>query len=277
MSVAVDLMRAVVPRPVRNSLRSPTKSLRWVWDSARFRMGSTRIVELVPNWPLVCHPRVYRLFVNSQMNDPDQHSELEGFASLCHPGMHLFDIGASYGVYSLTAAHFGGRAVAVDPSPIAIRHIKIQSSLNHFEDRIRIVQACVSDRDGRVEMLSAGIYSDGYFKVVSQRSERELTGTDAITVDDLSQKFGYPTHLKIDVEGYEAAVIHGAKKTLVEAAPLLFLEVHNDMIREEGGDPGALLEELNEIGYRFLSSAGAAIGTAEIVGKPIIRVIGRPN
>ena len=75
--------------------------------------------------------------MRDQITDPEQSLEFRNFARCCKSGMRLFDIGASYGVFSLTAAHFGGTAVAVDPSPVATRLIRVQiqeSGLLHFLD-----------------------------------------------------------------------------------------------------------------------------------------------
>lgn len=63
-------------------------------------------------------------------------------------------------------------------------------------------------------MLSAGVFSDGYFRLVKGRSQSELTQTPATTVDQITQQFGSPTHIKIDAEGHEAAVLRGARSTM---------------------------------------------------------------
>ena len=78
--------------------------------------------------------------------------------------MCLFDIGASFGAFSLAAAHFGGKAVAVDPSPIATRLLRVEAQMNGYEPRIRIVEACVGDRIGETEMLSSGISPTATFE-----------------------------------------------------------------------------------------------------------------
>jgi FkbM family methyltransferase len=186
--------------------------------------------------------------------------------------MCLFDIGASYGAFSFVAAHFGGTAVAVDPSPIAARLIRLQTRLNGYDKNIRIVQACVGDTIGETEMLSSGVFSDGYMRIARGRSSSELTKTKAVTLAD---QFGPPTHIKIDVEGYEGAVARGAKRTLTRLAPLLFLELHNEMIRSEGGDPSCVLDDLAEMGYEMFSVGNVKIERSAILQMPICRLVGK--
>jgi FkbM family methyltransferase len=189
--------------------------------------------------------------------------------------MCLFDIGASFGAFSLVAAHFGGTVIAVDPSPIATRLIRVQTQLNGYEKNIRVVEACVGDAVGEAQMLSSGVFSDGYYRMAAHRPGSELTKTRAVTIDQLADQFGPPTHIKIDVEGYEAAVLRGARKTMTRVAPLLFLELHNEMIRSEGGDPGSVLDDLEEIKYEMFSIDDVRIDRIAVLQMPICRLVGK--
>jgi FkbM family methyltransferase len=187
--------------------------------------------------------------------------------------MFLLDIGAHFGVFSLAAAHFGGRAIAIDPSPIATRMIEIQSALNGFSDSIRIIQAAATNEGGSVDMLSSGVFSDGYFKMIQGKAKSELTRTRAITIDQLTNQYGPPTHIKIDVEGQEAAVLLGGRKALDQYSPILFLELHNEMITSEGGDPNLALNELAQLDYETFSLKGNSLKRDFILQKPLIRMV----
>jgi FkbM family methyltransferase len=254
-------------------LRSPSKSALWLSDAARFYLGYTETLHFPPDWTLVCHPRAYRAAYQSQIVDPEQREEFQNFLLQCHSDMLLFDIGAHFGIFSLAAAHFGGTAVALDPSPIAARMISTQSSLNELSDRIRVIQAAVTAEDGSVDMLSSGVFSDGYFKVAPGRAEKELTRTEATTIDQLVGLYGRPTHIKIDVEGQEAAVLRGGRKALERHSPILFLELHNEMIRLEGGDPLLTLNELEQLGYETFSLKSDRLDREFILRKPLVRVV----
>src|SRR5437588_8190259 len=48
------IIRTIVPRRARNWLRSPSKSIEWLWDSLCFSVGATRELALLPGWHLVC-------------------------------------------------------------------------------------------------------------------------------------------------------------------------------------------------------------------------------
>jgi len=245
----------------------------WLWDASRFYLGTTETLHFPPNWTLICHPHAYRVAYQAQIADPEQREEFENFLLRCSDRMFLLDIGAHFGVFSLAAAHFGGKAVAIDPSPIATRMIARQSALNGLSDSIRIVQAAVSDEGGSVGMVSSGVFSDGYFKIIQGRARSELTRTQAITIDQLVSQYGAPTHIKIDVEGQEAAVLRGGREALDQFSPILFLELHTEMVAAEGGDPSLVLNELTQLGYETFALKGNSLGRDAILQQPIMRIV----
>ena len=269
------LIRRTVPRPLRNWLRSPSKSVEWIWDTARYSLGVTDTLTFPPDVRIAMHPHAYKVACKAQVAEPEESAEFQNFLSYCSAEMFLFDIGAHYGMFSLAAAHFGGRAVAVDPSAMAIRMIQRQRTLNHANDKIRTLQAAVSDASGALQMLSSGVFSEGYFKLAAGRSANELTKIRAVTIDEMTSEFGAPTHIKIDVEGHEAAALRGGRETFRRQSPTLFLELHNQMVAAEGGDPNAALDELQELGYAPFSFAGEALDRPAIFGKPITRLVAK--
>jgi len=268
-----SVIRATVPRPLRNWLRSPSKSALWLWDASRFYLGTTETLHFPPNWALILHPHAYRVAYQAQIADPEQREEFENFLLRCSDRMFLLDIGAHFGMFSLAAAHFGGKAVAIDPSPIATRMIARQAALNGLSDSIRIIQAAVSDEARPVDMVSSGVFSDGYFRIIQGRAKSELTRTHAVTIDHLVSQYGAPTHIKIDVEGQEAAVLRGGRESLDQFSPILFLELHNEMVTAEGGDPNLVLNELTQLKYEAFALKGNSLARDASLQQPIIRIV----
>lgn len=274
-------LRTLVPRSVRNWLRSPMRSAEWAWDEVKYALRANQTIEMRPGFSLVCHPAVFNFAYHLQNTDPEQAEEFDGFIKHTTSKMVLFDIGAHFGLFSLTALHYGGAeavAVAVDPSPMATRIVKIQARLNNMSERLHVLEASIGDHTGVQSMVSVGIMAGGYF--VSPKEDHtgsELTVTKALTIDDLADKYQLrPTHIKIDVEGDEAVVLKGARRTLTGPdAPLLFVELHNQIVCERGGDPKDAISLLQEYGYEMLDSGGEPIGTEAMLRKEIIRIIAR--
>jgi hypothetical protein len=106
-----------------------------------------------------------------------------------------------------------------------------------------------------------------------------MTATPAVTLDGLVERTGLsPTHVKIDVEGYEGAVLRGGRRLLTgEPPPLIFLELHNALLRERREDPGAVLDLLEELGYQTLDCFAVPADRAVLLARPLVRLIARPT
>lgn len=271
--------RSFVPRAARNWLRSPSASAKWAWDSVKFLVGAKKVVQMRPGWSVTCHPAVYRCAYYAQNNDPEQIAEFDGFIRKASPGMTLLDIGAHFGLFSLAALHYGGpkaRAIAVDPSPVAVSLLNTQAKLNHSTERLQIVQAAVSDRAGSESMIAVGVLANGYYVAPSEHyPASELSHTRSITLDGIVDELKViPTHIKVDVEGYEAAVLRGGHKLLSRtSAPLLFIEIHNEIVSSLRGDPEETVVLLRDYGYRTFMSNDLPITADEILRRPLIRVV----
>ena len=280
MATAKRLARLLVPREVRNWLRSPTGSMGWAWAQAKYFAGAKQVVQIRPGWSLICHRAAYRFAYAAQINDPDQVAEFDSFIQAITPGAVLFDIGAHFGLFSLATLHYGGptaNAVAVDPSPIAVEFIKKQAKLNGLSDRLHVLQAAAGDRAGWQAMVSVGILSSGYFvRPSSEHTNSELTLTPTVTLDQLVEDFKVsPSHVKVDVEGYELAVIEGSVKLLSKNAPVLFIELHNEIVRQNGGSPDEILRLLKTLRYEIFATNGNRLDDQAVLDRPLIRIVAK--
>jgi len=75
----------------------------------------------------------------------------------------------------------------------------------------------------------------------------------AVSIDDLSETYGRPDLLFIDVEGYECGVLEGAKKTLA-SSPDCFIETHAGVGLERFHGSVEKLLGLFPQGYQFFIS-----------------------
>ena len=275
------LVRRLFPRPLRNWVRAPRKTLRWILDAALHAVGADRTLDLKPDWRLRCHPAAFRAIRSAQLDDPAQSAELAEFIDTCEPGMVLFDLGSHFGVFSLAALHYGGgkaRALAVEPSPAAARIMRIQADLNMMGGRLSVIQAAAAEAPGSQEMLAVGVIADGYFVAATgDRPQRELTRVNAVSIDSLAESAGVrPTHLKIDVEGFEAAALRGGQATLTaDDRPVVFLELHAQMVRDRGDDPAEALDLLARYGYEKFTLNGGPATREQLLQAPITRLVAR--
>jgi FkbM family methyltransferase len=280
MSTMRSLARRCLPRRWRNWLRAPRRTLQWAVDGAQFALGQRSSVEMRPGWEVVCHPAALRLAYAAHLVDPEQAAELDAFIARCRPGMRLWDIGAHFGLFSLAALHYGGpdaAALAVDPSATAARMLAIQARLNGVAGRVEILQAAVGDQAERQAVLEAGVIAAGYCVAPGPADgPGEWSWVAGATLDGLAAARGgeSPTHLKIDVEGGEEAVLRGAQALLAAPdAPVLFLELHHDIVRRRGGNPESALDALARHGYRLRAADGRAMVASEALARGLVRVV----
>ena len=137
--------------------------------------------------------------------------EYEDMAFVGHAlreGELFVDVGANIGSYSvLAAAGPKARVIACEPVPATYRRLRRNIEANHFAHEVTTKQIAASDRVGEVRMTDD---LDTMNRVTSDGPGAIVT---AMPLDVLLANEN-PVVMKIDVEGYEPAVIAGAEAVL---------------------------------------------------------------
>lgn len=137
------------------------------------------------------------------------------------PGMTVWDVGASFGYYTLLMAEKvgpDGHVHAFEPNPSMTALLKQSVAVNGFNPRVTIHQFALGAEDGvlrlHVDQESVG----GAFLSPDEAS----SGTTPVPVavrrlDGLLSADHTVDFLKVDVEGFEASVMAGARTTLMRS------------------------------------------------------------
>lgn len=141
------------------------------------------------------------------------------------------DVGANAGAYTvLAAAVVGARVVAFEPIPQTAMRLMDQTRLNGVPDRVTLYRCAVGKAPGKIAMTRD---RDTTNHVVSDAfSGADDLKVPVVTIDGTLQK-GEDYVLKIDVEGFELAVLLGAREHLA------------------AGRISAIIIELNGSGARY--------------------------
>lgn len=263
---SVQIIRRCVPRSVRNWLRTPRRTLAYLAAYGAHTLGYAPEIEIRPGWRIRCHP-VSRGFFEVFSKDSRQRAELDAFIARCSPGMRLLDIGAHHGLFALSALQCGGntaRVVAVEASPKAARVLRTNLRLNCCGERASVVEVAAGDSEGTLAVLTTGPHAGDYV-VVAPGDRKDACSVPMKPLDSICLENGIePTHLKIDVEGFEEEVLRGAGAVLKRCRPVVFLELHGGLIRTRHRSAEAVLDLLEQAGYQGFEHEGAPVDRGAI-------------
>jgi len=97
---------------------------------------------------------------------------------------------------------------------------------------------------------------------IQHKGNFKPTTKQQITLDYFCQQRQIkPDLLKIDVEGYELAVLQGAKNTLMKNSILIYLSVHPQHLKKLGHSTDELCQFIHSIGYDISELDGTPVNT----------------
>lgn len=170
--------------------------------------------------------------------------------SRVHPDDVIADVGAYIGLYTVALAkRVGpeGRVIAFEPDPGNFTTLRAHCRLNRVEDRVELIPAACGDRDGLIA-FDAGRASESF---VAWCQDGNQCMVPCVKLDTVFSNRPVSI-LKVDVEGYEEAVLRGASVLLSDPnrrPRLLYLEVHPFAWPKFGTTHARLLELLKKAGY----------------------------
>jgi len=145
------------------------------------------------------------------------------YAEFIRPGDLCFDIGAHVGSRLRAWTPLGAGIIAVEPQPecmaLLLRWFGDQSHITLLEQAVGaapgIAELLISSRTPTVTTLSpdwiSAVQQDRGFASVRWNERAAVTVT---TLDELIARYGLPAFCKIDVEGYELAVLNGLSQPI---------------------------------------------------------------
>lgn len=158
------------------------------------------------------------------------------------------DVGANVGSYTILAcAAIGARCYAFEPVPGTYARLLENVHLNGVQDRATCLNVAVGAHAGRVACTSD---SDTMNHVIAaSESCQQIVQVDVTTLDAALADES-PTILKIDVEGYEAAVLEGAHRTLARPSLQAIIMELNGSGQRYGVDESQIPQTLFDHGFQ---------------------------
>ena len=188
---------------------------------------------------------------------------LELLINFLVPGDVVYDIGANIGLYSVLLAKVVGdesKIIAFEPERQSYEHLLENLKLNGLTG-VRCIPKALGEESGEGKLfVREGVTCPSMVMSAKSASTGPVTcETVGVETGDRlveSEKLPLPRAVKIDVEGYEHAVLQGLGKTLAQpACKLVCCEVHPHLL-PPGIHTESIRELLKSLGFARIDQQG---------------------
>ncbi|MCM2265309.1 MAG: FkbM family methyltransferase [Desulfuromonadales bacterium] len=171
------------------------------------------------------------------LNEDYERRQIDAFIALLNSNdVRVFlDIGANFGLYSLTVARQGvkvDRIFAFEPDRDNYNNLCGNIFINSLSHKIRTFPLGLSNRNATVKFLKNAGKSSGTSRILETAPESTKAGQyseveiEVAPLDSLvSGNCGESIAMKVDVEGHELMVLEGARSLLAGNRCLLQIEI----------------------------------------------------
>ena len=172
--------------------------------------------------------------------------EMQFLDAFLKPGMQAIDIGANYGVYTLSIARIlgpEGRLWAFEPATSTKAYLGSSLAENNFEN-VELIQAALSNVSGTAK-LSLNVNSE--LNEITDSPTSDYEEIPLLTLDKCRQDLNWESidFIKIDAEGQEENILQGGRRLLDECSPLIMFEFkHKNKVNL------SLIERFSNINYQ---------------------------
>lgn len=172
-------------------------------------------------------------------------------------GAGMVDIGAHIGYYTIPAAAKvgpNGHIFAIEPTRRSVEILRRSIEINHFGDRVTVVEAAASEFAGFGNLVVSDISE--MWNTLEPETLQSSAGSvevPVVTVDHVLSEASWPRVdiMKMDVEGHERSVILGASETLTRYPNLKLIFEASGTTDERLRVSLETIRALDRLGYRF--------------------------
>lgn len=167
-------------------------------------------------------------------------------------GGYIIDCGAEQGDFAALFATWGCTVGLIEPLVEVWPTIRATWDANTTQPPVFSFPGFVSDRVLRPEVLHREGWPDCAFADTAPAEFPRLSERPdwpCVTIDYLTELFGAPDAITIDVEGAELGVLVGAAATLRHRRPLVWVSVHPELMARYGTHETDVQDFMREVGY----------------------------
>lgn len=174
-------------------------------------------------------PKFMTNFVLKEQNDWFE-DEIDFIRHFIRSGMRVVDIGANYGLYTLTIANIigdSGKLWAFEPTKTTAECLKKSIAANNFNN-IKLIELGLSNRIGKAKFYtSQNSELNSLSKDANSNLNNKVEEISLLTLDHSMHKYGWSNidFIKLDAEGEEINILKKGKKALSSLSPLIMFEL----------------------------------------------------
>lgn len=162
--------------------------------------------------------------------------------------MNVIDIGANYGLYTLSCARKidkNGKLWAFEPTPSVAECLRDSIEKNKFSN-INLIEAGLSNRSGEARLaINPNAELNSLNTPIDENSKFETIVLK--TLDECMEEFNWHAidFIKLDAEGEEVRILEGGKNCLEKLSPVIMYELkHGEQVNKP------LITKFEEFGYK---------------------------
>jgi FkbM family methyltransferase len=153
----------------------------------------------------------------------------------CMPGATLIDIGAHFGLFTISALRRvgpSGKVIAFEPCG-ATRSVLLQIlELNGFSGIPELREEAVSSVSGQSAFFSSKFPGDASNSLIGNTQHPVRFDVRTVRLDDIP--LSRVDAIKIDAEGAELQILDGSRALIMKHRPAVLLSVHPMQIKRSG-------------------------------------------
>jgi FkbM family methyltransferase len=208
---------------------------------------------------LVYFPRGSLLFGEACEQGIFEAENVQLLRAMMKPGTWMFDVGANIGLMALPVlkGHPDCKVLSFEPSPNSLPWLERTINESPYRERWSLVKKAAGAAAGSTDFCVSPPQAGAYDSVVNTRriAGSAMLQVEMTTLDDAWRELDSPavSVIKIDVEGWEAKVLEGAKALLQAQRPRILLEWQATNLAAAGIKTSVLLDVAQSLGYRILT------------------------
>lgn len=181
-----------------------------------------------------------------------EHDVLYAFLTFVRPGDICIDAGANIGYHTIYLANLVGKSGSVlsfEPDPRHFKKLQANIALNNLKNVQAFPHGLLNER-GYYQFWS--VKNGGYSSLIPiSNMNPERIDIETFALDDIINPETHIRLIKIDCEGAEEKILHGAEGLLKRGVDCVVVEFNYELLWILSGSDRSIREYMDGLGYDF--------------------------